>query len=264
LKYLSDGVDLNVFFDQVRHADQRILLLDYDGTLAPFVVDRHKAFPYPEAKAAIHDIMALNRSSVVIVSGRAIKDITPLLGLEPSPEIWGSHGWERLLPDGAYSIVSPDELSTAKLALARNYLASLDLLNSIEEKPVSLAVHWRGLTENEAAAIRKKVSAAWSEIIQNSNLEIHPFDGGLEMQVKGRDKGMAVAEILSGVKGNVAAAYLGDDRTDEDAFRMMKSNGLSVLVRPELRETLADVWLTPPAELIDFLSKWKNACMDLP
>ena len=64
------------------------------------------------------------------------------------------------------------------------------------------------------------------------------------------------SKYLAGFNGEYVASYLGDDLTDEDAFRALKGRGLSVLVRNELRETLADIWLKPPGELIDFLLKW--------
>jgi trehalose-phosphatase len=53
-------------------------------------------------------------------------------------------------------------------------------------------------------------------------------------------------------------AFLGDDITDEDAFRVLGQRGLSVLVRSEHRETEAQAWLRPPRELIDFLLQWSN------
>ena len=53
-------------------------------------------------------------------------------------------------------------------------------------------------------------------------------------------------------------AYLGDDRTDEDAFRALRGRGLSVLVRAEPRETAADAWIRPPEELIEFLRTWRR------
>ncbi len=55
-----------------------------------------------------------------------------------------------------------------------------------------------------------------------------------------------------------AVAYLGDDRTDEDAFRELNGKGLSVLVRKEQRPTAAEIWIEPPAELLDFLEKWRR------
>jgi trehalose-6-phosphatase len=54
----------------------------------------------------------------------------------------------------------------------------------------------------------------------------------------------------------VSIAYLGDDQADEEAFRALQNRGLRILVRPEWRETAADVWLRPPEELVDFLFQW--------
>jgi trehalose 6-phosphate phosphatase len=55
------------------------------------------------------------------------------------------------------------------------------------------------------------------------------------------------------------AAYLGDDATDERAFRAISGRGLSVLVRPSWRQTAAELWLRPPEELLDFLNRWLEA-----
>jgi trehalose-6-phosphatase len=89
-------------------------------------------------------------------------------------------------------------------------------------------------------------------------LALLEFEAGLELRV-GRNKGGAVEAILAeaGVSGPVA--YLGDDLSDEAAFRAMKGRGLSVLVRREWRETAAEVWLRPPGELKEFLWRWVKA-----
>jgi len=62
------------------------------------------------------------------------------------------------------------------------------------------------------------------------------------------------------VDPDAPAAYLGDDNTDEPAFRVMNGRGLSVLVRTKWRETAARLWLQPPEELLDFLTQWLQAC----
>jgi trehalose-phosphatase len=87
-----------------------------------------------------------------------------------------------------------------------------------------------------------------------------PFDGGLELRAPGKNKGDAVNTILNEAGPKVAAAYLGDDQTDENAFRAIKERGVSILVRPEPRPTVADVWLRPPEELGRFLREWLTAC----
>lgn len=62
--------------------------------------------------------------------------------------------------------------------------------------------------------------------------------------------------ILADTDPAAAVAFLGDDLTDEDAFRVLSKRGLSVLVRPEYRETMAKAWLRPPHELVEFLALW--------
>jgi trehalose 6-phosphate phosphatase len=87
-----------------------------------------------------------------------------------------------------------------------------------------------------------------------------PFDGGLELRAATKHKGDAVAVVLGEAGDQVAAAYLGDDQTDENAFRAIKGRGLAILVRGEPRPTMADVWLRPPDELVRFLRDWLKAC----
>ena len=89
-------------------------------------------------------------------------------------------------------------------------------------------------------------------------LALLDFEAGLELRV-GRNKGEAVEAILAEAGQGGPVAYLGDDLSDEAAFRAVKGRGLSVLARREQRETAADLWLRPPAELKDFLGRWLRA-----
>lgn len=260
LQILTPALDLDALFGHVRSADHRVLFLDYDGTLAPFHVDRAKAVPYPAVSAILPSLLRLPRCRTVIVSGRPIADLIRLIGVQPLPELWGSHGWEHLSADGTYSIALVDEASVLALRRAGEILDALNLPNLREDKPVSVAAHWRGLPPDEANSIRRYVQHAWTGLLGGTRLQLNPFDGGLELRVEGRDKGSVVTEVLAELAGDVAAAFLGDDLTDEDAFRAMAGKGLRVLVRATLRETLADLWLQPPDELIDFLVRWKEAC----
>ena len=99
-------------------------------------------------------------------------------------------------------------------------------------------------------------------------LNLLEFEAGLELR-SGRDKGGAVTAILEETAGPNPlsaphpTAYLGDDLTDESAFRAVKGRGLGVLVRRQIRPTAADVWLRPPGELRGFLKRWFHACAHL-
>jgi len=250
--------DLTTFFDHLRNASSRVLLLDYDGTLAPFRVERDRALPYPEVPLLLDRIIATG-TRVVLISGRAAKEVQQLCGIRHNPEVWGSHGLERLLPDGSYQVEQLSSLEEAGIAKAAHYLRELGWEQHMEPKPGGVALHWRGLPEPQVARMQQEVEKAWRELLLMYPLQLLHFDGGIEVRVPGKDKGKAVRAILEESNPNAVIAYLGDDRTDEDAFRTLKGRGLTVLVRDQFRSTLADIQLRPPQELVHFLRDWLNA-----
>ena len=123
---------LDTFFDELGRAEQCALLLDYDGTLAPFQVDRSKAVPYPGIRQALERIITLQNTYVVVITGRGINDILPLLELSQLPEIWGSHGWERLTPEGTYEIAPLDGRAKAGLDRALQEVQNIGLSDRCE------------------------------------------------------------------------------------------------------------------------------------
>ncbi len=260
MQILKPGISLEDFFGSVSEAHDRLLLLDYDGTLAPFHVDRDRAVPYWGVIEVIESIMQSERCRVVLISGRGIDDIVRLVPLKRQFEIWGSHGWERKMPDGRYLAPQLGDDITASLEEAYRILVDEELSSRCERKPASLAFHWRGLTPDEITRLRNLVYDRWGPIAERSGLLIRDFSGGTELRPPGRDKGYAVKTILSEYHEKPAVAYLGDDRTDEDAFRALESKGLRVLVTDEFHSTAADVWLRPPDELVEFLGMWAEAC----
>jgi trehalose-phosphatase len=258
MQVLTSGLDYFEFLAGIARAPARVLLLDYDGTLAPFQVRPDEARPYPEIVPLLREVMRAGGTRVVVVSGRPARELPPLLGLEERPEIWGAHGWERLAPDGKLEVLEPTpaerEALAAAEAAAREAIARGARL---ERKLASIALHWRGLPEAEARSCAMAARDAWKEIVASGALALLDFDGGLELRAPGCNKQHAVKAVLAGTPADAAVAYLGDDVTDEDAFRAIKARGVSVLVRREFRPTAADVWLQPPHELMEFLARWR-------
>ncbi|MBN1446581.1 MAG: trehalose-phosphatase [Bacteroidetes bacterium] len=240
----------------MHNAPRRLLLLDYDGTLAPFTPERDRAFPYPGVRDLLHALQQDDRTRVVIISGRAVEDLRPLLGIDPLPEIWGSHGWEHLLPDGTYRPPDfPDGLRDL-LEAEWEWLASRFPFSQLEHKPASVAVHWRGLTQDARDRMQISIQQRWAAFEEMDLLDLHAFDGGLELRAAGRTKGDAVQALLRDTSADVPVMYLGDDQTDEDAFAVLEGRGLRVLVRSEARPTRADIHIIPPEGLLRFLSQW--------
>lgn len=248
------------FFDRLSRSRERVLLLDYDGTLAPFSFNRERAFPYPTVPELLDCIMSTCQTHVALISGRSAREVPPLLGMTPHPEIWGTCGIERLDADGRYSVaeLSPDtELALAEAQAALQH-QGLDAL--CEFKPGAVAVHWRTLSRSRMEEVRTKAYRAFSPFTGKHQLLLSEFDGGMELRLRTRNKGDVVRAMLACHGPAVPIAYLGDDSTDEDAFRALNNSGLTVLVRPTCRFTAAQVWLQPPDELIQFLEKWVQAC----
>ncbi len=79
----------------------------------------------------------------------------------------------------------------------------------------------------------------------------------MELRVAHPNKGDTVSSILEGLYPDVKVAYLGDDLTDEDAFRTLTNRGLTV-GRRAFRKTCAQIWLKPPLDLIGFLEQWRS------
>lgn len=259
VKILQPNLDLGDFFTSLSDTTECVLFLDYDGTLAPFRNERDKALPYIGVTNILDAIIENGRTRVVIISGRWTKDLVPLLQLKHRPEIWGSHGLERLHSDGSYELDTVDEKALLTLAEADTWEDEIKALGGLyEHKPGCLAIHWRGLNHDQIDKIKEYVIDRWSDISQ-ANLIMRDFDGGLELRAPGRNKGVAVTTVLKEMGPNTVAAYLGDDLTDEDAFKSLKGKGLGALVRREWRTTAADIWLQPPEELLEFLNRWHNA-----
>lgn len=251
--------EMDAFFDELRKADKRALLLDYDGTLAPFQTNRNAALPYVGvAELLVSIIMGSTRTRVVLITGRTAHELRRLLALVPAPEIWGSHGLERLRPDGQYELAPIPRPASRLMNVIDRYLQAEGLESCVERKPGAIAVHWRG--RSSAEDIRGRVVRVWQELRAQSLVKLAEFDGGLEFRVVGRNKGDAVRHILAELDGATPVAYLGDDLTDEDAFKALDNRGLSVLVRKEYRPTAANIWIQPPQGLLEFLAHWLQAC----
>lgn len=259
MQVLKPSVNLEAFLERLGRAPERVLLLDYDGTLAPFHLDPQQAVPYAGVIDLIEAITHAG-TRVVIVSGRPALELPSLLAPAKAPEIWGAHGWERLVPGGDLVVNDPDDETGARLADARERAREVLLPGArIEEKRASVALHWRGMPAPAADELLSRAKDAWAPLARDGAVEILAFDGGLELRARTWDKETAVKAVLAECDAESAVAYLGDDMTDEDAFRAVKPHGLAVLVREALRETQADVWLKPPQELLDFLEQWRSA-----
>ena len=247
---------LNRFFEALRRAPRAVLLLDYDGTLAPFRVEREQAAPYPGVVEALARIASDGRTRLALVSGRSVEALLQLVHFPFDIEIWGTHGAERRRADGRLEVVPLTGPARVALRQAQDFARLLGYGTALEVKPTSVALHWRGRSESWIRGARNNLVAEWQRIAQRGAAEVLEFDGGVELRARGFDKGGVVRQILQEEPAGTPVAYLGDDLTDEDAFRALHGRGLSVLVREAFRPTEAELWLRPPEGLLRFLNRW--------
>jgi trehalose-phosphatase len=258
----ANSAEAAALWERLPSVGHSLLMLDYDGTLAPFHVDRFAAVPYPGVAGRLAALSGLPHVRLVLISGRPAHELRSLLPSETKAEIWGSHGWEQLKSDGSYELFALDRGQRAALDQVGLEMTALGFPEALEVKPASLAIHWRSVAPARQEQIRCSVESIFSRLAQPNGMHLLPFDGGLELRPTDRTKGTAVEQILAQEPAAVPVAYLGDDLTDEDAFAAVGNRGFSILVRTEVRTSCARFWLRPPEELLAFLDAWIASSRD--
>jgi trehalose 6-phosphate phosphatase len=216
-------------------AARRPLLVasDYDGVLARLVGDPSAAVPEPGVADALARLAAVDGVTVALVSGRGVADLQTVSGFS-GPFRWiGSHGEEF---DGPV----PGELAERRDALAELLMPLVAAVRGarLEVKPASVAVHVRQVPDRAAAAALLEEART----VVDSSLTLKPGKEVLEITLTDADKGTALRRLVA-ESGASAAMYLGDDVTDEDGFRALRPDDLTVKIgdgRTAARYRVAD------------------------
>ena len=257
-------MELDAFFHGLASGAHPILLLDYDGTLAPFRVDRFQARPWAGVRELLQRIQQQGKTRVAVITGRPAAEIAPMLALDPPLEVWGLHGAERLYPDGRRELEQAPAATQLRLEELRQLLKHDSLGGLFEDKANGVVMHWRGRSRGQAEQIERRTRQLFEPLAQLEGLALLEFDAGLELRA-GRNKGGAVEAILAEAGMESPVAYLGDDLSDEAAFRAVNRlglRGLSVLVRRQRRASAARLWLRPPDALKEFLMTWAEVLQE--
>jgi trehalose 6-phosphate phosphatase len=248
--YLRTGREV---FDKNR----TIFFLDYDGTLTPIVDRPQDAVVSPEMKKTVERLA--QKCRVCIVSGRYREDVQGLLGIKDLLYA-GSHGFDikgrgvMMIHPGAEKALPDVELCIQKLETS---LAGIEGL-LIEKKKFSVAVHYRLVDEkSHLSRIEKEVSDAART---SGSLRLMRGKKVFELLPDIEwDKGKAIRWILETLDLKWTDAnmiYIGDDVTDEFAFRMLRTRGTGILVSPEQKSSAASFRLNDPMEVKKFFEKY--------
>jgi trehalose 6-phosphate phosphatase len=243
---LSEPAQISDRLDDKRPA----LFLDYDGTLTPIVERPEDARLSTSMRRALHE--AAQVMPLAVISGRDLDDVSALVGLEQVIYA-GSHGFhirgpdlQLELPQGVDAL---DDLQRAATSIEKR-LKNVHGVR-IERKRFAVAVHVRQVGDADLAQVEEAVDQArrnFQGLRKTGGKRVFELRPDVDW-----DKGRAVRWLLSELKlddPDLLPLYLGDDETDEDAFRAMRRmGGIGILVAEDTRSSAADYRLRTPDEV---------------
>jgi len=234
------------------HSDRLAVFLDYDGTLTPIVSQPQDAWLADSMRQTLQELAA--QTPVAILSGRDLDDVRQRAGIDDIVYA-GSHGFDIAGPHGLRRQMATEFLP--KLDTVENELHKrLDGISGalVERKRFSIAAHYRNVKEEDIPRVKRAVAEAAAR-----HRELRRIDGKKVYELLPDiewDKGKAVLWLLEALgldRENSRSIYIGDDVTDEDAFRALERRGIGILVCEESQPTAARYSLGEPAEVERFL-----------
>jgi trehalose 6-phosphate phosphatase len=250
--------------EKIRQADRILFLSDFDGTLAPIVEKPELAVMSDETRTLLKALTRQHRYTVGIISGRALNDLKSKIDI--SGIIYaGNHGFEIEGP--GINFVNPlvDEIKPFFRILQRILILTLGSIKGIfiEDKGITLSVHYRQVEDVQANDIEYLVQKVIDRPLSRGLFNISK--GKKVFDVKPAvnwDKGKAIKLIMKrygkgGRHSGLLVIYLGDDRTDEDGFKVVEKygNGITIFVGENLSNTSARYLLSSTDEVRCFLIK---------
>jgi trehalose-phosphatase len=239
-------------------AANRLLILDYDGTLVPYRIVREEARPSVRILELLHEVSAGDATRLAIISGRPVSELSSLLG-DLKATLVGETGWEYRIPGFETVCHALPVHVEAILAKALLLAEEAGWGEFVEKKRTSLVLHTRGIRPIRARDLEHRALIAWLDLAAKGQVLVERISGGVEIRAHGHDPASSVVWLLSLCQGSTLVAYVGDDTTDERGFRAVEDFGFGIRVGPEEVPTRA-LGRLPSCEATEkFLEEWIRA-----
>jgi trehalose 6-phosphate phosphatase len=251
------------FLKDYRAAEHMLFLADYDGTLAAIVGRPEEARITESAREKLIHLAQKPRTSVGVISGRAIKEVISMVGVA-GILYSGNHGLE--IEGLGLKYVHPRARAVRPLMkeLAAQLARALGGIDGIivQDKDLSLSVHYRLAKPEDEGAVADAVKRVTAPHVAKGEIRVYPMKKIWEIRPPlDWDKGKAVEFIGAKIKADLnfsrlLTVYLGDDATDEDAFKILRRpEGWGVYVGGENKKSAAGCYLNSPAEVEELLGR---------
>lgn len=220
-----------------------LFFLDYDGTLSEICDDPMQAFPHPDVADLLPRLM--DKAPLWIITGRHLRDLGKLLPL--TVHAVGLHGVQEGVVGGVYEAKMPEE---ARQAIREMKQSVPDIEGVwIEDKEHAFAVHYRGAKDIPAveAALNEWLIATPDELVVIYGKNV------VELRPESISKGHAVTRI-SAAHQHLQPIYIGDDTTDEEAFKALGDGAVTIKVGEG--ETAARYRLPDVQSVITYLQQY--------
>ncbi|CAI0546681.1 unnamed protein product [Linum tenue] len=242
-----------------------VVFLDYDGTLSPIVDDPNSAFMSDEMRAAVREVAKCFPTA--IISGRSREKVKEFVQLS-NVYYAGSHGMDIMAPPRP---VKSCEGNTPTVVMDKKILTELEEETAkikgamVEDNRFCVSVHFRHVKDEDYQILEEKVRS----VLENY-AGFHLCWGKKVMEIRPTiewDKGHAVEyflETLGLSNSDVLPVYIGEDRTDEDAFKVIqrRGQGYPIIVTSIPKDTKASYSLIDPSEVLTFLlrlARWRKS-----
>ncbi|MDY6796605.1 MAG: trehalose-phosphatase [Actinomycetota bacterium] len=255
IEQLEDALDSFGEIEEKVRDRKVVAFLDFDGTLSPIVSRPEDAALLEGMRDKLLELAA--QCPVAIISGRGLADVRNRVGIKDLYYA-GSHGFEMAGPDG---FQKENEEARGFLPVLDEAEESLNQLLAgiegaqVERKKYTIATHYRNVREEEAGSVDgivERVHARYPRLRRSEGKKVYELQPDIDW-----DKGRAIEwlmDTLDLARPEVVPFYIGDDITDEDAFEVLKSLGITIVVRDGSRCTKAQYSLGSPAEVGEFIS----------
>ncbi|GAB2221930.1 hypothetical protein Droror1_Dr00013126 [Drosera rotundifolia] len=268
-------------FDQmmsVAKGKRIVVFLDYDGTLSPIVDDPELAFMSEAMRSTLREVA--RNFPTAIISGRSRQKVHEFVQLN-NVYYAGSHGMDIVAPpkkqkpcDSKYQTRTVDKNGNEVTIFqpAQEFLPEmLEILNelkeqtrdiegvSVEDNKFCVSVHFRVAREEDYDLVDQKV-----KLVISKHPKFHTSRGRKVLEVRPSilwNKGHALEYLLETLgfadSSDVLPMYIGDDRTDEDAFKVIeeRGQGFPIVVSSKPKGSIASYSLRDPSEVLQFLSR---------